>query len=390
MKMVKKLLPVEPLDIPQAEGYFQAMAAKGLLVRRVGALVWFEQGEPQRLTYRLDPAAPGQPRPTEEQLAGYADYGWDYVCTLPPGLHLYQNSREDPVEIHTDPVAHSLAFEAIARRIKTGSLVCMILLPLAILMTLFAFFGNGHPVLYAVRYGQTAMVSMLLVDVFLVGQLFQTRRRLLALVGRLQRGIPFPHKRGYRSSGWAVVYPVVVLVLAVLSISTSLWRMLSPWEKDLADYQGPLPTVTLEQVEGTSLEPVEAGPFDQLTYQWSELAPEMYRVGQKGAIEGKSWQDGSGTYSPALQTELYRLRFPWLAAPLLQELAKDELELFRFAPVTYQELTDSPFDQALLIHSGETKMLFARWQGQVIYVRYHGERELAPFVETIFQAMVKW
>ena len=64
----------------------------------------------------------------------------------------------------------------------------------------------------------------------------------------------------------------------------------------------------------------EYGWQSEITYDWSPLAPQQYKSIESGIVPDEMWKDDSGTYSPSLDTQVYKLTFPSMRDRLLADL----------------------------------------------------------------------
>ncbi len=116
------------------------------------------------------------------------------------------------------------------------------------------------------------------------------------------------------------------------------------------EYEGDLPTINLEKIENNDNFIKEKDYFKEKNYnsfishEWSQLAPNMYTIKERGIVKGLKWEDGSGEYSPSLNTDFYELQFKFLAEPLLKEIISDKLDFYSFEPIVYEEISDTNFE----------------------------------------------
>src|SRR6056297_1062352 len=153
MKLIRKLMPVNVYDIAKTQSYLNDMASNGYFFKKLATFAYFEKGEPEETTYRLEPLMRNEKKPNEEQLAHYESYGWEYVCTITKAFHVFKTDKKDYTEIHTDPITQSYAFEYLNINLKLSYILLIVFMPLAVLMTLSSVFLNSQPVLFAVKYG---------------------------------------------------------------------------------------------------------------------------------------------------------------------------------------------------------------------------------------------
>lgn len=186
------------------------------------------------------------------------------------------------------------------------------------------------------------------------------------------------------------------MILSGFTIFSSIHSVTSHWDMNLSEHKGELPTIRLSQIENNDKLKIQPNDYknkdyeNHISYDWSDLAPKIYEITEKGMIEGEIWKDNSGTYSPSAKTEYYELRFQFLSEPMLKELMENGLEFFRFKSILYEELLDTSFDKAIVIKVKETQMLFASKGKRVIYVRYYGYADLKKNIEEIFNEVIEF
>ena len=120
---------------------------------------------------------------------------------------------------------------------------------------------------------------------------------------------------------------------------------------------------------------------NRYTYNWSPLAPIKYESDEHGVVPGKMWGDGSGEYSPSINTMVYQLRVPALADNLIADLIKRynyEYSVDDFVETKHADLN------LLIVHEEDDfKEVFASKGKAVIYVRYYGYADINPVIENI-------
>ena len=55
MKLIRKLMPVNVYDIAKTQSYLSDMASKGYFLKKLSTFAYFEKGNPEETTYRLEP-----------------------------------------------------------------------------------------------------------------------------------------------------------------------------------------------------------------------------------------------------------------------------------------------------------------------------------------------
>jgi len=391
--MRKRLVPVDVYDIPKMQSYLSDMAAEGLFLRKIGSYAYFEEAQPRRLTYRLEPLMREEMKPREDQIDHYKDYGWEYVCTIQNGFHIYSTEKSDFTELHTDPVIQSYAFTKMESKLKLASGVYLVSLPIIMLMILFPIIFQDHPLLAAVRYGNsTAQMLMLIFTAFVFYQLHESRKRLKLLLDGFDNGEGIPKKSTYWKSYAPYIINGILTIFAVLTIITSILMMTKGWERNVADYEDPLPMIQLKDIQKEEEFSMEQDGYrnDEISYDWTEMAPTIYELHQRGEVKGRMWDDGSGTYSPALSSEYYEVRFAFMGKHLVRELMEEALGYHRYRSITYQELIYNGFDDAILVEIDESQIFLGRIGKSVLSMHYYGYEDLSDHLEEIYQNLINY
>jgi len=387
MKLVRKMIPVNVYDIAQTQSYLSNMASKGFFLKKLSTFAYFEKGKPEETTYRLEPLMRNEKKPQEEQLVHYESYGWEYVCTITKAFHVYKTNKKDYIEIHTDPITQSYAFEYLNKNLKFSFIISILLLPLATLMLLYSVFLHSQPVLFAVKYGNvTHKIMMLLFAFFTIRQVIINKKKLSLLLKKLKTGTEMSHKSSYKSSYTPYIFNGLIIFFSILTIIISLFMVTSGWEMNISEYNNSIPTIQLADIERAQNFEIDKDRYksNHISYDWTELAPVLYEINERGIVADQMWEDQSGEYSPSLSTEYYQLRFGFLGEPLIKDLIDDALDFFRFEPILYQEILDTDFDKAVFVQVKETQMFFGALDKKVIYIRYHGYEDLTDHFEEIY------
>lgn len=388
MKLKRKLFPVNVYDIAKTQRYLKDMAAQGYFIRKIASFAYFEKGEPEKRTYRLEPIMKKESRPQEEKLVYYEECGWNYVCTIASAFHLYETKREDFKELHTDPVTQSYAFERLNQKMRTAYIAILLMIPLSVGMLLQYLFLSDTPVLHAVKYGNgTYTVLTVLVTIVLGKEVLENRKKLRLLLNNLQIGSEMEQEEKYHLNYTPYIFHGMIVLLSILLILLNVSMPFVSREKKIAAYEYAIPTVRLADIEdhpGFEIE-VEYQRSNLLTYDATELASSLYEMDESGVVKSEMWEDKSGVYTPSLRTQYYKLRFGFLAESLMKDLMVDALDFHRFEPFTLEEHLETSFDQAVTIRLGETQMFFARIGNKVVYLNYHGYKDLSDHQDELHE-----
>lgn len=396
MRDIKKLLPVNIYDIAETESYFSMMAEKGYFISKVGFFAHFRKDHPQKTIYRLEPVTKTERAPNDKMIGYYEDAGWIYVCTISHIFHVFRSNTDNSMELHTDPINQSVTFEYLNKKLKFAYIISLLAVPWLIGMILFSVVLNPHPILYTVKYGQMSyMLMTCLFILYSVSQIITNKRKINALTKQLQSGVSLRHKRHYHINYAPYVFNGLIILFSIVTIGSAFYKIDAAWDQNLSDYAGQVPAIRLASIELNEKFEIEHSVSESshkdyggfIAYDWSDFGSKRYEIRERGVIEDKMWNDGSGVYSPSIDTEFYQINFKFLSKGLMNDLIDDALELYRYRPYVYQEILETDFDQAIIIKSDETQMFFGRIDGKVVYVRYYGYEDLGLFQKEIFNSM---
>ena len=260
-------------------------------------------------------------------------------------------------------------------------------------MILYSMFFHSHPVLFAVKYGNvTSKIMMLIFAFFTVKQVISNRKKINLLLKRLRIGSEISQKSSYKLSYTPYIFNGSIIFLSVMTLIISISMITIGWEKNIPEYNNSIPTIQLADIETAQNFEIESDRYksNHISYDWTELAPAIYEINERGIVIDQMWEDQSGEYSPSLSTEYYQLRFEFLSQPLLEDLIDDALEFYRFEPILYQEILETKFDKAVFIRVRETQMFFGVIDKRVIYIRYHGYEDLTDHFEDIYNNVMNF
>lgn len=114
MKKTIRLMPTSIYEAPALEQWFSEQSEKGLFLQSANWIfAVFSKDEPKKTTYRLEVITGQDAVPRQELLDSYEVFGWNYVSCMSGLYHIFANDIENPMELHTDPIVQSIAYERI-------------------------------------------------------------------------------------------------------------------------------------------------------------------------------------------------------------------------------------------------------------------------------------
>ena len=319
---MRRYMPASIYDVSAVETWLSDLAKRGLLLDYMGETYGgFIRAEPRDCLYRLEPQALREYKPAGEKLEAYEAAGWEFVCASSgDDFFIYRSTRDNPEELHTDPVVQGYGYEWLAKRFQRKILLWLILVAVGLgVWPLLLRAGHTSFLQIWVEMDPNVINLMWLLVVLLWGlwELLNDTLAFYRLLRTLRSGIPLTHRRKYgfrRRVRWAY------LVIGVLYIVCLFIVLLTGYfDASSAGSSEPIPYVSLTQLGDSDEKPLPAFITE---YGPSLLETAGYEVGQ-GAWTGK--YEGffsSPNYYWTAETSFYRLRSDSLAWFLAHDLVR--------------------------------------------------------------------
>ncbi|MEH7238045.1 DUF2812 domain-containing protein [Bacillus sp. JJ1562] len=388
-KIVRKIRPSDFWRIGEHESWFQDMAAEGLHLKKMGKFfAHFVKGEPKKMKYRIDVSMKRKMKP--EQIEMYAESGWDYVTGY-QDFHVFSSPTErNAPEIHTDHAEQSFTLKELDKKLalNAGFVVVGLLLMIGMLSSIW--FLDGTPTYILV---EGLVVAQTILSIFIGYQAFNSLFAAIsirALRKSLIEGKPIDHhapwKKQHRlSSVFAILFTIVAGLTAIIPFV----QLVKMDTKTLPEESPNLPIVRLADIEknpdlvrGKSEYMSDNVDWsNRYTMNWSPFAPVQYEADENGLVPGEMWEDGSGEYSPSIETRFYQLSFPAMADNLISDLIKRYN--YEYSMEDFVETQHPSFDLLIVHEDEEFKEVFASKGKDVIFVRYYGYEDMDSVVKSI-------
>ena len=386
---VRRLVPVDFLDLDGLELWLEEMAAKGLHFQGFGALfAHFQRGAPAQVRYHAEPTPDKRRDVIPGQAADCGELGWRYVGKI-GWLAIFRTIAPDAPDFHTDPVTQSYTLERMTRTMTRYTwLLLAFMIPLTAFLIWARLDSSFGLVLDLVRYGSLYTSFVFLLDLVLTVHIVREVWGLCRLRRRLRAGIPHQRPARWRHTGLVRQgYTLLLCVLALAQSGGACAYFLGPtrWSTELSSLDRPAPVLSLAELEGEGYSPEPfwypgyEGPDrdNYVSYEWKLLA-RIYEVDQAGVVDGDRRR---------LDMEWYSLTLPFLAAPLLDDLMDYHLYDLPYRPERYaiEELTVSGFDRLVVVDnvSYGGQQLFAQVGRRVVYLDYSGPLDLRDHLEDV-------
>lgn len=324
----------------------------------------FESAEPRKLRYRLEPLRTETYDAQCEREETYREMGWEPAGVL-GDYRVYACADPQAPELFTDPSALRLTWEDQLRRFRRHRLISILVIVVWTVWQFRSLWESGRPVEVFLR-GMWAVWLLAVVCAleWLHGNLRalrgvrQLRRQLEAGMAPDTENLDESLRRRRRQNvvSWGICGLVAVLAVSVIG---------SQRELPLSDAPEPLPYVAMEV-----LAPEEAAlPLDS----------SLYRERRSLLTDHREISQFRWDLKASLWAGFDRVRLPILAEALYRERLANFLDAWPNAAA--REVTDSRFDQAVVIDAGENQCFIGRMGRAVLMERVRTDRNLMDHLD---------
>lgn len=392
IKTVWKLRPADNWQIGENESWLSDMAENGYHFTKMGSLfAKFVKDEPQKMKYRIEITPKNEI--AYEQINMYEEHGWEYVSSF-YNYHVFSSPVERNVpEIHTDSAEQSLTLKSLNKQFIKGVISLIIGTIVMLGYMLFMVFFDGTPTYNVVTTNTSQTLLILIIYIYAVVMFLKSVKSINNLRKDLLEGKSINHHASWRqSSKIHYIVSLLPILLAIVTIIIPIYEIIAYDKKTLPVEEIDVPVARLAAIEqNTVLQReehfVDGVDFDnRIVFSWSLLAPAKYEINESGIVPGEMWNDQDGEYSPALNSDIYELRFSFLASPLIDDLV--ERELYFDEQSKKVELEHPGLDRIITLESSEaSKYIFASKDNLVMLVRYYGYADLETVIEQVAMKM---
>lgn len=400
-RTVIRFVPVDSYDIVGMERWLEEQAQKGLVLRRLGWLCgYFRRGEPEQVTYRVEPIFPANAglAPNEETRELYRQSGWEYVTQLARTFWVFRAISPEPEEIHTDPMAQEYVYKRLSKEVRNliFSRILFLLYPL-FLGSMDALRMWDTPTYALVWYsgGLLFYLPLFLWGVFMVIQGLWRLRYLRRLQRSMASGILLTHGNvntiangidngiAIDNGAGAVSFPRGVRTLSLIGSALLVAAEIGVLSFFLfvaagspAEREEVLCYLPLSQVESGEFEKDSQLGEDSSGYGFSLLAPKQYTIEEYGRTTEQGQEN-----EVFMRTEYFELVSPRLSARVVDEMIQSERVYFDDLQV--KDYAHEGFDQLKIGGWADVQYLFGSRGNQVIEVVYSGSRDLSDLADEL-------
>ena len=386
--IVRKFIPDDMWNIGKNESWFMDMSASGLHLKNIGRVfVSFEKGEPSKTKYRIDVI---NENPSQEQLDTYKECGWNFV-TKAGMFYIFSASEDsDSPELHSDPIVQGFTLEEL-NRINRKNLIVISIAVLFIIVTIASIYLlEDEPYIYIAKGYIVQQILLVIVEIYALYTVFRSYKTLRNLKSLLLNGTPINHKEKWKKGRLLNAFVnTAILAVSIFTIIIPIMNIANRDEYTLEVEKNILPIIRLSDIEENPNMQRDENYNDEgidrnnsVIYEWSPLAPNQFSVYERGIVNGEMWNDKSGEYSPSIHTEFYQLTFKNMADGLINDLMHRNLYDPR---IEAEKVENAIFDQLYYAVDNESKYLFAGWDNNVIYINYHGNKDMDKLVGLLLE-----
>lgn len=377
----RKSIPISAYDLPAFESWLEDLAQEGLfLVSLNGYGGKFRQGEPKKMTYRVEIPKYFDRKPPKKMEEMYQEFGWEFICTYYQNGFIFASEAENPVELHTDPITQSEGVRDFYREQRNEVIICIILLLLASVAVLALKWTN-----LAKAITEGLHLQSLIFWGYSIFGVFYSVKELLSLrklKTNLEMGISLEHRKPYKKYSFLKNIFLCYAAVLLLSNAVDIALLYTHQQEDpLTITEINLPFVSLEELGDT-------GEGQTIYRRSTLLAPVQYEI----------YESGQNT---SLYGYYMEVRPAFLAEQTMQSIADDGrfegLSGFRFFITGVPLLQPIPLDipaewfDGLLYYEDEKEgeTYFTAYKGnKVIAVKYTGTIDLTAHLDK-FSALLK-
>ncbi|MEG1964993.1 MAG: DUF2812 domain-containing protein [Oscillospiraceae bacterium] len=392
-----KLMPRNLYQISATELWLKQMRYEGFELKKCNILfATFQKAESKEIDYKLIPVTEkGQTAPDEKMIEICKNNDFFYVATITNLFHIFASKEEafngDDINLPAED------FKFIEKNIFIASVfdICVFVALLALFF--FTLFDNGIPTYQIVQYNSyfkmAFSIGLIVLSVFNFMRLRKAKKWVVSAQKKEcsketdanQKIVRGPHLM------MSIVNVLIVLMLIILPIEHSR----QSWNRNFENIGTTMPYLLLNMVEQNEYyhryNPAAIGDgivrkTNSAKRDWSPLAPMQYDILQMGKIDGEVFDGTDKEYTPSSNIEFFRTNSKLFTKPLMKDLMKKYLS--EYDDKEEIQLDETLFEEAHLYKIGGSEHFFGRFDNNVIYLSYTGNKSIVPFINDIYDSIV--
>ncbi|WP_339171112.1 DUF2812 domain-containing protein [Solibacillus sp. FSL R5-0691] len=391
-EIVRRLRPGQYWRIKEHESWFSDMSEQGLHFYEIGThFAKFKKGDRKRMDYRLELAK--SKYISSEKIRLFEESGWDYIAS-DRNFHVFAAPTDR--QINEPPIDQEEQI-TVANALFKKTLISFIIILLAVialfwLISSIWFTGNTPTLTLIEGHIFTTMVLSFLNLYYLISMAMG-----LLGIARIRRNMNEENYDNHHKP-WEIFYRnniivyVMTMGISLIAIFIPFYQLLQMDTLTLPEEDSSLPFVRLATIETAPNLERDVFMIDEVDWgnnyseNWSIVAPIQFSM-RENFIEKKGQRsDPNNSYEPSISSEVYRLNFKSLVAPLVDDLITKHS--FVNEAESFMEGEHKEFDRLLIRQSDYNKeFIFVKDQA-VMYIGYSGEVGADVIIENAAEKIV--
>lgn len=350
-KTTRKMCPCPSYDIEGIESWLTDMAAEGWILDKdcwiVFGVFGFKKEEPQRYSYRLEPA-PGKgsffdsdnDKSSCEQVEIARTYGWEYVLQY-SNFYIYYTADMETRELNTDSEVQAFAIDIVKKRQRSNLIVNTICFLLQVYIIC-----QGNFIIYMLDVGVGIYILFMAIFIWgLVGNVTEIIH-LDKLCKQLKEDGYMNHNKKWKRSKYKYrarnIMGKVGIIAWIIYLICLIHGQENIVRSDIAFYDKELPFTSLRDICGDGEYTRTENPYwaeDNTYYEW-ENGISTYNI---------TWMENGINETPdgmsveySYNVRYYELKSEWIANFGAKEFTKYYTANNFFNDYTYYEPTTAP------------------------------------------------
>ncbi|MEK5185225.1 DUF2812 domain-containing protein [Solibacillus sp. FSL W7-1324] len=390
-EIVRRLRPGQYWRIKEHESWFSDMSEQGLHFYEIGThFAKFKKGDRKRMDYRLELAK--NKYISNEKIRLFEESGWDYIAS-DRNFHVFaaptdRKVKESPINREEQLSIASALFK---KTLMSFIIILLAVIALFWLISSIWFTGNTPTLTLIEGHIFTTMVLSLLNLYYLISM-------AMGLIGiaRIRRDMNEENYDNHHKP-WEIFYRnniimyVMTMAISLIAIFIPFYQLLQMDTLTLPEEDSSLPFVRLATIENAPNLERDVFMIDEVDWgnnyseNWSIVAPVQFSTRENFIEKKGQWSDPNNSYEPSISSEVYRLNFKSLVAPLVDDL------ITKYSYVneaeSFIEKEHKEFDR-LLVRLGDNNKEFIFVKDQaVMYIDYSGKVGADVIIENAAEKM---
>lgn len=388
--ITRRILPAMIYDIAAIESWLADMAAQGLHLKKCGLFfIHFIPGKPETARFRLEPITNEIKQPADDLLNYYRENGWEYITSYGNQFYICKSIMADATELQTDPIAQSLAFTPLKKRLYSSGIIITMIIVSTLIKLFSGFYYSQYPTLLLAEESLSHIsLAMLLILISKLIWIIFYIRAITRIKKQLSSGQFLCHQKDYQKRKWLCISSKIVKTsFYALFIFCFLSYGVGSWKANVEEINMPLPYLPLSVIEQSQDFSFPEPAFDyngineynRVSFTKSIFTPENFSIYQQGTFVNN--KIAGQEHFPYAYTKYYRLQLSFFADPLMKEVMLWHGEWINMPEI--QELPAGKFDRLLFASTGQVQMLSVRQKNTVLFIEYSGEAVLTDYLEEL-------